>query len=186
MPLHTKGRPQFTRPPTQGRVAPAHIDRASCTQPRRPPLGRSFASRISIRVLPSLQPECRRARDTFWDIPVPKMTALGDSLVSPGSPCVRGATPTSSQARCRLRTTPTNGLTVCRMRLHMPSIGSGTFGPCANSGHTHAPTPTGDYAPSLRSPWRAAHVVPSAAAAHYRSFLGSPQSPVPHHFQRQS
>ncbi len=25
-------------------------------------------------------PECRRARDTFWDIPVPKMTALGDSL----------------------------------------------------------------------------------------------------------
>ena len=42
------------------------------------------------------------------------------------------------------------------MRLHMPSIGSGTSGPYANSGHTHAPTPTGDYAPSLRSPWRAA------------------------------
>ena len=25
-------------------------------------------------------PECRRARDTFWDIQVAKMTALGDSL----------------------------------------------------------------------------------------------------------
>ena len=25
-------------------------------------------------------PEYRRARDTFWDIQVPKMTALGDSL----------------------------------------------------------------------------------------------------------
>ena len=26
------------------------------------------------------EPECRRARDTFWDIQVAKMTALGDSL----------------------------------------------------------------------------------------------------------
>ena len=31
-------------------------------------------------------PECRRARDTFWDIPVPKMTALGDSLWAPVRP----------------------------------------------------------------------------------------------------
>ena len=27
-----------------------------------------------------VSPGCRRARDTFWDIPVPKMIALGDSL----------------------------------------------------------------------------------------------------------
>jgi len=31
-------------------------------------------------------PEYRRARDTFWDIPVPKMTALGDSLWAPVRP----------------------------------------------------------------------------------------------------
>jgi hypothetical protein len=46
------------------------------------------------------------------------------------------------------------------MRLHMPCVGSGTCGPYANSGHTHAPRPTGDYAPSLRSPWRAANENP--------------------------
>jgi hypothetical protein len=44
----------------------------------------------------------------------------------------------------------------------MASAASGSRGPCGpqrplrHSGHTHAPTPTGDYAPSLRSPWRAA------------------------------
>jgi len=36
------------------------------------------------------------------------------------SPCIRGATPTSLQPRCPLRTTPANGLTACRMRLHTP------------------------------------------------------------------
>ena len=32
------------------------------------------------------RPECRRARDTFWDIQVTKMTALGDSLWAPARP----------------------------------------------------------------------------------------------------
>lgn len=36
-----------------------------------------------------------------------------------GSPCVGGATPSSSHARCRLRTTAANGLTAFRMRSHM-------------------------------------------------------------------
>ena len=45
-------------------------------------------------------PECRRARDTFWDVQVAKMTALGDSLCArirpagapvPDSPLVRRA-----------------------------------------------------------------------------------------------
>ena len=48
-------------------------------------------------------PECRRARDTFWDVQVPKMTALGDSLCAPvrpapGSRHRHGARPA---ARCR-------------------------------------------------------------------------------------
>ncbi len=33
-----------------------------------------------------VRPECRRARDTFWDVQVPKMTALGDSLWAPVRP----------------------------------------------------------------------------------------------------
>jgi len=32
--------------------------------------------------------ECRRARDTFWDRQVAKMTALGNRLCAPGSACV--------------------------------------------------------------------------------------------------
>jgi len=85
MPSHTKGHLQATRPTAQGRATPTYTDRTSCIQPQMSPHGRTFAPRIEIRVLPSLQ-----------------------------------------------------------------------------------------------------HVVPSAAAAHYRSFLGSPQSPVLHRFQRQS
>ena len=85
MPLHTKGHTQFTRPPHRAVLPRRTSDRAICTQPPMPPPGWSFASRIAIRVLSSLQ-----------------------------------------------------------------------------------------------------HVVPSAAAAHYRSFLGLPQSPVLCHFQRQS
>jgi hypothetical protein len=41
------------------------------------------------------------------------------------------------------------------MRLHMASAGYGTS-PLRHSGHTPAPTPSGDCAPPLRSPWRAA------------------------------
>jgi hypothetical protein len=43
-----------------------------------------------------------------------------------------------ARARIRLRTTPANGLTACRMRMHMPSVSSGTYGHYARSGHTLA------------------------------------------------
>jgi IS30 family transposase len=39
----------------------------------------------------------------------------------------------------------------------LPPLASG-LSPLRHSGNTPAPTPTGDYAPSLRSPWRAAKV----------------------------
>jgi len=39
-----------------GPCTPACTDRASCVQPPMPPPGRTLASRIAIRVLPSLQP----------------------------------------------------------------------------------------------------------------------------------
>jgi hypothetical protein len=38
--------------------------------------------------LPKRLPECRRARDTFWDVQVAKMTALGDSLYARIRPAV--------------------------------------------------------------------------------------------------
>ena len=55
IPLHTKGHPQFTRPTTQDRVPRRTTTGRSahnrqCHQP-----GWSFASRIAIRVHPSLQ-----------------------------------------------------------------------------------------------------------------------------------
>jgi integrase len=43
-------------------------------------------------------PECRRARDTFWDVQVPKMTALGDSLCARVRPAV-AAVPDSPLVR---------------------------------------------------------------------------------------
>lgn len=56
-----------------------------------------------------------------------------------------------------LRNGPTaNGLTACGMRFAYPLRGFGSS-PLRHCGCTHAPTPTGDYAPSLRSPWRAAY-----------------------------
>ena len=41
--------------------------------------------------------------------------------------------------------------------LHIASAGSGIYRSLRHCGNTLAPTPSGDYAPSLRSPWRAAH-----------------------------
>jgi hypothetical protein len=46
--------------------------------------------------------------------------ACHDSLLVPGPPCVRAASPHHRFARRRLRSTPTNGWTACRMHLHMP------------------------------------------------------------------
>ena len=43
-------------------------------------------SSVALFIPEATRPECRRARDTFWDIPVPKMTALGDSLCAPVRP----------------------------------------------------------------------------------------------------
>jgi hypothetical protein len=74
----------------------------------------------------------------------------------PGSPCVRGATPTSPQARCRLRTTPSNGLRAFRMCLHMPCVGFGTYRPLRQLRPYARTYAYADYAPSLHSPWRAA------------------------------
>jgi hypothetical protein len=89
------------------------------------------------------------------------MTALGDNLCAPVRPA------SVALRRHLARSMPAshhshNGLTACRMRSHMASAAPGPRGPCGprrplrHSGHTPAPTPTGDYAPSLRSPWRAA------------------------------
>jgi len=54
-PSHTKGHAQVTRSTARGRVTPACNHRAVCTQPPMPPPGWSFASRSTLRVLPSLQ-----------------------------------------------------------------------------------------------------------------------------------
>ena len=43
--------------------------------------------------------------------------------------------------------------------------------PLRHSGQTHAPTPTGDYAPSLRSPWRAADEKAAAALKRMKEIL---------------
>jgi len=64
-----------------------------------------------------------------------------------------------------LRNGPTaNGLTACGMRFAYPLRGFGSS-PLRHCGCTHAPTPTGDYAPSLRSPWRAAFAPKPAIAS---------------------
>ena len=99
--------------------------------------------------------ECRVcARDICRVLPAADRTrAMATTCLCPGSPC----------GRCRARlpvgppgtTAPTNGLTGCRVRSAYCLRGFGTP-PLRHSDNTLAPTPTRDYAPSLRSPWRAA------------------------------
>jgi len=73
-----------------GQLQPGRSGDADPLQDRRQILGDGAALVLAHRPAGPVDqlevPECRRARDTFWDIPVPKMTALGDSLWAPVRP----------------------------------------------------------------------------------------------------
>jgi len=112
----------------------------------QPALVRSTPTRREILPLAAESPVARFQEGHMLGHPSPQSGCARRQPLRHGSPCVRGATPTSSQARCRLRTASANGLTACRMRLSMACVGSATCGSYANSGHTPAPRPTGDYA----------------------------------------
>ena len=69
-----------------------------------------------------LRPECRRARDTFWDVQVPKMTALGDSLCARVRPAVAAVPDSPLVRRARQRPQWLDGVSGCP--LQVPSAAS--------------------------------------------------------------
>ncbi len=91
-------------------------------------------------------------RERFWDIPVPKIDSPTRQPLVPRPPCVRAATPHPCFARCWLRSTPAmagrDGRTATLFPLRR----------FATPGKQCALIATGDYRPSLRSPWPAASV----------------------------
>ncbi len=92
-------------------------------------------------------------RERFWDIPAPKLDPPTRQPLCPGHPAVGAGLDQHTPSP----TPPTNGLMACRMSLQIFSAATG------NTPHRHCenppgPTPTGDYQPSLRSPWLAASV----------------------------
>jgi hypothetical protein len=97
--------------------------------------------------------ESRVPRDFSRGHPVAARTGPWRRPFVPGSPCGR------SRARLPVgspgTTAPSNGLTACGMRSACCLRGFG-LPPLRHCGNTLAPAPARDYAPSLRSPWRAA------------------------------
>ncbi len=93
--------------------------------------------------------ECRRAQDAQRDIPVPLSPGVRRQPLRPGSPRSgsRRRHDESSVGTVGRRHDPTtHGLTACWVCLLRHR----------HAGRTPAPTPTGNYRPSLRSPWPAA------------------------------
>jgi hypothetical protein len=111
--------------------------------------------------------ESRRARDTFWDFQVPKMTALGDGLLPRFAPLRAAAAPQArpdGAAWAAHRPFDEWLDAVSDALCISPTLAPGPR-PLRHFGDTLAPTATGDYAPSLRSPWRAAHEGPGSSRA---------------------
>ena len=90
-------------------------------------------------------------RERFWDIPVPKIDSPTRQPLCPGRPAVGAGLDQHTPSP----TPPTNGLTACRMSLQIFSAATGNT-PLRHCENPPGPTPTGDYQPSLRSPWLAA------------------------------
>jgi hypothetical protein len=100
--------------------------------------------------------ECRYLVKDFGTSLSPKSTRLRDSLYCPGRPAsvpLRHTIASSVQAPQHSH----NGLTACRMSLQIFSAATGNT-PLRHYENPPGPTPTGDYQPSLRSPWLAAMV----------------------------
>ena len=90
-------------------------------------------------------------RERLWDVQVAKIDSpTRQLLLGPAAlrPC-RSATP--SHARRWLRSTPTNGSTALS-----DAIFAWSLAPSRTTTRQYRLAPSGDYAPSLRSPWRAA------------------------------
>ena len=96
------------------------------------------------------------ARESRRVDPSPTGLAQGDNLFVPGF--VLRSLPRPTPLRCAGRDSAHTDLTACGMRFASCLRGCGSS-PLRHCGSTHAPTPTRDYAPSLRSPWRAAMVL---------------------------
>ena len=104
----------------------------------------------------SLAPECRRARDTFWDVLSPQNACARRQPLCSGTPCGR-AVPDSPFGPPGI-TAPTNGLTACRMRSAYCLRGFGTDALSPRRQHARADAYPGLLASRFALPWRAAEV----------------------------
>jgi hypothetical protein len=96
-------------------------------------------------------------RERFWDVPVPKIDSPTRQPLVPRPPCVRAASPHHRKLGAGYAALPQMAL----RRVGCPY----RFSPRLRETHPFATaeirpdsTPTGDYRPSLRSPWPAAVV----------------------------
>ena len=94
---------------------------------------------------------CLRSRDAFWDIQVPKTHSIFDNLLLPRPPCVRAASPHLRKLGAGYAALPQMARRRVRMLALLPLWRYRTTGKQSRL------AATGDYAPSLRSPWRAAN-----------------------------
>ncbi|WP_419648619.1 hypothetical protein, partial [Thiolapillus sp.] len=102
--------------------------------------------------LQSIHQACLRPRDRFWDIPVPKIDSAFDNLFVPQP----SWSPSTTQQLRKLVAAPylaPNDWTPRSEAYFVFPLAQGTPGKqCGLAA-------TGDYQPSLRSPWLAAHEV---------------------------
>ncbi|WP_419614258.1 hypothetical protein [Thiolapillus sp.] len=129
----------------------------------------SAASRLlgstSLRfALHGWQRACLRPRDRFWDIPVPKIDSAFDNPLVPQP----SWSPSTTQQLRKLVAAPylaPNDWTPRSEAYFVFPLAQGTPGKqCGLAA-------TGDYQPSLRSPWLAAKVIPAEVSAAHRYFL---------------
>ncbi|WP_419607321.1 hypothetical protein, partial [Thiolapillus sp.] len=93
---------------------------------------------------------CLRPRDRFWDIPVPKIDSAFDNLLVPQPSWSPNNYATTSQARC----CSVLGSHMTGHRVRRPTLFS--LWRKARRVKQCGLAATGDYQPSLRSPWLAA------------------------------
>ncbi|WP_419605480.1 hypothetical protein [Thiolapillus sp.] len=105
----------------------------------------------------SVDQACLRPRDRFWDIPVPKIDSAFDNLFVPQP----SWSPSTAQQLRKLVAAPCLGSHMTGRRVRRPALCQGT------PGKQCCLTATGDYQPSLRSPWLAA---PASRCGHISAY----------------
>ena len=95
-----------------------------------------------------------RSRDACWDIPVPKTHAIFDDHRCPGRPASVALRHTMAALGTGYASHPQMAARDCRMPTLFPPLARKR-----TSGKPCGPIATGDYRPSLRSPWPAAIVI---------------------------